>query len=81
MDKRKKLSPEQKAEIVRLFQEGKKQAELSRLYNVSQVMIYYVINPEKQLENAKKADRSTEEYKEKNRLRVKAFRKLNHLKR
>lgn len=72
-DNRVKLSPEQKQEIITKVKNGATMYRTAKDYGVSAVCVYYLLNPEKQEENAKKANRSTPEYMEANRNRVKAF--------
>lgn len=79
-DRRRKLTDEQKAEIIRLRDEGWSLMELARKFEVSKKLILLIVNPESKAKNDDYIKKHWKEFQQTKEERTKAVRKTRQYK-
>lgn len=77
-DRRRKLTDEQKAEIIRLRDEGWSLMELAKEFEVSKKLILLIVNPESKAKNDKYIKDNWREFQQTKEERTKAIKKTRH---
>lgn len=79
-DRRRKLTDEQKAEIIRLRDEGWSLMKLAKEFEVSKKLILLIVNPESKAKNDKYIKDNWREFQQTKEERTKAIRKTRRYK-
>lgn len=79
-DRRRKLTDEQKAEIIRLRNEGWSLMKLAKEFEVSKKLILLIVNPESKAKNDKYIKDNWREFQQTKEERTKAIRKTRQYK-
>lgn len=77
-DRRRKLTDEQKAEIIRLRDEGWSLMKLAKQFEVSKKLILLIVNPESKAKNDKYIKDTWREFQQTKDERNKAIKKTRH---
>ena len=77
-DRRRKLTDEQKAEIIRLRDEGWSLMKLAKEFEVSKKLILLIVNPESKAKNDKYIKDNWREFQQTKEKRTEAVKKTRH---